>query len=207
MTQKTIELVVYKVAEQSIDGFEATSSAMKNQLASYKGYIRGFTFKDPEKAGIYLDYIVWDDEETALAAANDIKADKVCAPFMAAIEQVVHSAHYKPSHDGKLLCADDFDHNTVIEFALGEIKADALDTVKVVKPQLFEIVGQQQGMLQITSAVACGNEKALMDVLCWASAEQMGQAMEVIHQTEQCQTFMSTFEKDVFYGHMQLLKD
>ncbi|MCJ8275145.1 MAG: hypothetical protein MJK04_37800 [Psychrosphaera sp.] len=205
MTKKTIELVVYTVSEQNMDGFNAKRSAMANQLTSYSGYVSGFTFKDTEKAGTFLDYIVWDNEETALAAVNDIKTDQACAPFIEAIEQVLHSAHYTLAQDTKSLCVDNFDHNTIVEFALGEVKADALQTVSVVKPQLFDIVRQQQGLLQITSAVQTDNEKALMDVLCWASAEQMGQAMEVIHQTEQCQTFMSTFEKDVFYGHLQLI--
>lgn len=202
---KVLEIAVYELKEGiSQADFEAARSKMIGAVSNYPGLISVMTFRDSEKQSIILDYCSWESVEQAKTAAETFETDPNTADFIKLIGRDIHFGHYCPE-DEKILNATDFSNESVLEFAVAEVKKESLSKMKALKPKLFELVRQQKGLSKIAGAYSIESETTIIDGLCWNSKRELTNAMEVIHKEELCQKFMETFKDDIYFGKLKLV--
>jgi len=198
--EKVLEIAIYKI-NGDVEIFETARTKMKAKLTTYPGYCFGLTFKDLEKEGVYLDYYLWNSLKEAEHAAESFQSDAEAKDFLGCVAKITHFNHYQPQ-DNTLMDANDFSAGEILEFALGEIKSDALPTLKEIKPTVLELAKKQRGFKKISSAVDAHNKHVMFDALCWQRLSDATDAMTALHEMPVCQNFMGSFEKDLFFGHL-----
>lgn len=202
--KKVIEVVVYKVKEGvKVEQLEEARKKMDEILPEYSGFISLLRFSDLKEIGTVLDYVEWESLDSALKAAENFEKDPNMADLLSAIGSVVHMGHFYPE-DNMTLAPEDFTAETVLEFAVAQVKEQSLETMREIKPELFEIVRAQKGLTKISSAGAVDSETVIFDALLWESEKDLASAMELVHKEEACQHFMKTFEKDIYFGQLKL---
>lgn len=205
--KKALEIAVYELnKEVTARDYNQAREKIKPFLYQCPGFISLITFSDLKQENIRLDYVHWESLEQALAAAKAFESDPQTSEFMNLIGKPIHFGHFLPENDD-VFKVSDFNHDSVLEFAIAEVKNESLGLMKKLKPELFKLVKSQKGLQKITSANSMENETIIFDALCWENMNDLTSAMEIVHKNESCKAFMETFNDDVYFGHLQMLPE
>lgn len=92
MSDTSIELVVFKVADVATARLART--AAQDLVRGYPGFVSWTALEGVEETGLFCDFVVWADLESAKTAAAKVMADPGFAAYMASINAVVSMSHY-----------------------------------------------------------------------------------------------------------------
>lgn len=201
---KVLEIAVYELNKDvASKGVDTVRRKMNESLSKYPGFISAMTFRDLNQENTLLDYSYWATLEQATEAVKTFKSDPDAADYINKINKVIHFGHYYPEDD-EILQASDFGRNSVLEFAIGEIKKESLSSMREIKPKLFKVVKEQKGLNKITGAKSSEDKTLMLDGICWNDMSDLSNAMDVIHKEEVCRDFMETFKEDIYFGQLKL---
>lgn len=205
--KKVLEIAVYELKKEiTAKDFEQARAKVKAFVHKCPGFISLITFSDLKQENIRLDYVYWESLEQAMAAAEAFESDPQTREFGDQIEKPIHFGHFTPDKE-EIFQASDFSSDSVLEFAIAEVKSESVEAMHKLKPKLFKLVKSQKGLRKITSAESLENEAIIFDALCWDNMNDLTSAIEIIHKDESCKAFMETFKEDVYFGYLQILPD
>jgi len=197
----TLEMAIYSVSPGYLDRYPDARDKMRKVVSSWAGYISGVTFQSLGKETVFLDFYLWGNLDDALRAAESIKAEPDAQDFLSCIGDIIAYQHFEVGTEQPYFT--DLDKGDVLEVALSVVDPDKQETFRSAKPELFDLVRQENGLKDIASAEIMVEDGILcLDVLRWETLDAANAAMESIHKTEQCGVFMTTFKREVYFDHM-----
>ena len=200
---KTLELVIYTVKPERLDQYLDARHKMRKVLSQWDGFVSGVTFQSLETKTKFVDYYLWRSLDEALKAAKRILSEPAAQDFLNCIGEVTVSHHFEIGNDQPDFT--DVNRNSVFEVAVSVVDPDKQDLFRSTKPELFTLVRKEKGLEELASVQTKTDDGILnLDVLHWRTLDASKLAMERIHKTDQCQTFMTTFKADVYFDHMSL---
>ena len=99
MKNEVLELVVYKVKGDQLEKFESeTLFKLRNIIESFAGFVKYDTFSSVEEDGVFADYVLWENLESARFAAEKIKSlenEEPYASIFGSMEEIKIFQHFK----------------------------------------------------------------------------------------------------------------
>lgn len=199
-----LELVIYTVKSEALAEVSIHNNKMYRALSQWDGFLSGTTFQSLENPNTFADLYLWSDMEKARNAAERIKSAPEAQDLLECIGEIIVIQHFEA--EGDQVSFTESDEDTAFEFAISVVDPAKLEAYRSIKPEMMALVRQEENFMGMASFEANTDEGLLsLDVLRWQSAQDAAQAMENIHNTEQCGLFMETFNKSVFFDHMRLI--
>lgn len=199
-----LELVIYTVKSEALGEVSIHNNKMYRALSQWDGFLSGTTFQSLENPNTFADLYLWSDMEKARNAAERIKSAPEAQDLLECIGEIIVIQHFEA--EGDQVSFTESDEDTAFEFAISVVDPAKLEAYRSIKPEMMALVRQEENFMGMASFEANTDEGLLsLDVLRWQSAQDAAQAMENIHNTEQCGLFMETFNKSVFFDHMRLI--
>lgn len=99
MSNRVVELVIYKIKPNQIENYQARIIHHFRELVkSFDGMLSYRTYHAVREEGLFVDQVEWRNIECAEFAAEKVKElqqDEIYAPYLSAFEEVKFFLHVK----------------------------------------------------------------------------------------------------------------
>ena len=88
-----IEMAVYKIKQNSSEGFLTAREKTMEAIKKYPGFQAAFTYQSVDDNRQIVDYVIWDNYEDAASAARMVMRDNEALDMMKSIESIQFYGH------------------------------------------------------------------------------------------------------------------
>lgn len=164
---KCLEIAVYQVNST----FDELQRAAHQNLEAFDGFVASVPCA-ADSGKLRCDLVLWDSHQAALAAGEAVQKDERFAPFMNAISEIEHLAHYHaPSGTLEMIGSRAF-----VELAAYETRPDV--PMQTLQGGVHDVL-KTNGATPIAAHMV-GEPNTLLDVVGWKSPEDQKSASESI---------------------------
>ncbi|MCB1043823.1 MAG: antibiotic biosynthesis monooxygenase [Acidobacteria bacterium] len=90
-----LEQVVYRIKPSCRSAFHVHHNQVVEALAGLPGFVSLTLWTETKDPDVRADHVVWDDEESAMAAHQVFSELAGAQEMMKAVDTVFHSAHFR----------------------------------------------------------------------------------------------------------------
>ena len=191
------EMALYSIKDEATDIFPKLSRKTINYLSTFRGYISSVTYHSISDPNLYLDVVLWESLDDALAAQKKFESDPKVADYLMAIDTIKFFDHAKVISKNGVLKFNDLDENDVLEFATIYINDNSLEQLLANREPLMNYIGNQyQEFKEVKTMQSVKEQDLVIDIARWGNVESCSLAQQQIESHELFVNFAGSFNME-----------